>query len=146
MGEKEAVAHILKRVAVILYSTLSGAFLIPLMLNIVYKGILNYAGHINGLFQMDIHKNNKLEQFKKVKTGKWIGILERTFITFFYFQESIQRLGISLVKSLARFKQMDEKIFAEYDLLGTMFSVLYTFLVFEFMKYILVDVYGIELI
>lgn len=41
---------------------------------------------------------------------------------------------------------MDEKIFAEYDLLGTMFSVLYTFLVFEFMKYILVDVYGIELI
>ena len=136
MGEKEAVAHILKRVAVILYSALSGAFLIPLMLNVVYKGIPNYAGYINGLFQMDIH-NNKMEQFIKVKTGKWIGILERTFITFFLFLGEYSAIGYIIgVKSLARFKQMDEKIFAEYYLLGTMFSVLYTFLVFEFMKYV----------
>ena len=57
--------------------------------------------------------------------GKWIGILERTFI---YFSIILGRIeGITIVialKSIARFRELRDRAFAEYFLIGTLLSIL----------------------
>ena len=73
-------------------------------------------------------KTEEKKFIDEVKTGKWIGILERILISIFLFSNQISSIGFVIaVKSLARFKMMENKIFSEYYLLGTLTSVLYTF-------------------
>ncbi len=58
-------------------------------------------------------------------SGKHIGILERIMIITFILNDSIGSIAFILAaKSLARFNLLNDKDFAEYYLLGTLFSTL----------------------
>ena len=117
----------LKQIVVILYISFSGAFFIPFIFDIVYKKIDNYAEVLSRLLKVGA-KTEEKKFIDEVKTGKWIGILERILISIFLFSNQISSIGFVIaVKSLARFKMMENKIFSEYYLLGTLTSVLYTF-------------------
>ncbi|MGD9488735.1 MAG: hypothetical protein AB7W47_11975 [Calditrichaceae bacterium] len=56
--------------------------------------------------------------------GKLIGNLERTFIYFLIIFDQIAAIAVIIaLKSLARFKEMDDKNFAEYFLIGSLLSL-----------------------
>lgn len=58
-------------------------------------------------------------------SGRWIGILERTLVIILVAMNAWQ--GIAFVftaKSLARYKQLDNRDFAEYYIVGTLVSIL----------------------
>jgi hypothetical protein len=58
-------------------------------------------------------------------TGRVIGILERIIIYGAVLTDQIAAIGLVLaVKGLARFKEMDDRPFAEYVLVGTLLSLL----------------------
>lgn len=121
----------LKTIFITLYIALSGAYLIPLILDVVYSGIDYTKVLKNRQIKLNQDDEEAIKIIKNVKTGKWIGILERTLITIFLFINEIGAIGfIIAIKSLARFKMMDDKIFSEYYLLGTLLSVVYSFCVF----------------
>jgi len=57
--------------------------------------------------------------------GKLIGLLERTFLYFLIIFNQIGAIAVIIaLKSLARFKELDDKNFAEYFLIGSLLSVL----------------------
>lgn len=65
-------------------------------------------------------KNNESEG---VKIGSWIGILEREIILVLGLMGQFGAIGFVLTaKSLARFKQLENKSFAEKYLIGTLLS------------------------
>lgn len=70
----------------------------------------------------------KTEQFYKdspKKIGHYIGIIERLLIVIFIVQGIPQGMAFLIaVKSLTRFKQFENKQFAEYYLIGSLFSAL----------------------
>jgi preprotein translocase subunit SecG len=56
--------------------------------------------------------------------GEWIGILERIVTLTFVFTGSFTAIAFALTaKSIARFRELENKSFAEYYLLGTIGSV-----------------------
>jgi ABC-type multidrug transport system fused ATPase/permease subunit len=57
--------------------------------------------------------------------GMLIGLLERTFLYFLIIFNQIGAIAVIIaLKSLARFKELDDKNFAEYFLIGSLLSVL----------------------
>jgi hypothetical protein len=57
--------------------------------------------------------------------GKLIGVLERTFLYFLIIFNQIGAIAVIIaLKSLARFKELDDKNFAEYFLIGSFLSVM----------------------
>lgn len=62
--------------------------------------------------------------------GKYIGILERSLIGIFIVAGAYQGLIIiAALKTLTRFKQFDDKNFAEYYLIGTFLSILFALII-----------------
>lgn len=62
---------------------------------------------------------------EKMKYGKYIGYLERLLIMVLVAMNSIGVIAfVVAIKALARFKQFEDRNFAEYYLLGTMVSIL----------------------
>ena len=62
---------------------------------------------------------------REYNTGRVIGILERIIIYIAVLTDQIAAIGLVLaVKGLARFKEMDNRPFAEYVLVGTLLSLL----------------------
>ena len=58
------------------------------------------------------------------RVGATIGILERLLIVTFVLTNATAAIGfVVAAKTLARFKQLDDRQFAEYYLLGTLASV-----------------------
>ena len=58
------------------------------------------------------------------RLGATIGVLERLLIVTFVMTGSTAAVGfVVAAKTLARFKQLDDRDFAEYYLLGTLASV-----------------------
>lgn len=116
-----------KIIFMILYIALSGAYLIPLIFNLIYAKVDNYNNILNKKLKEDLNGPEK-KFVDEVKTGKWIGILERMLISALIYKHQYTVISyIIAIKSLARFKMLDNKIFSEYYLLGTLFSVVYTF-------------------
>ena len=65
---------------------------------------------------------------REYNTGRVIGILERIIIYVAVLTDQIAAIGLVLaVKGLARFKEMDDRPFAEYVLVGTLLSLLLAF-------------------
>ena len=124
----------LKILFVVLYVAFSGAYFIPLIFDIVYGKVSNYGEKLNYILKVGVEEDEH-SFIDEVKTGKWIGILERILILIFLFTNQLASIGIIIaVKSLARFKMMDNKIFSEYYLIGTLLSVVYTFVLYEFFQ------------
>lgn len=61
---------------------------------------------------------------KEYDRGKLIGILERSLIYFLIIFNQVGAIAIIIaLKSLARFKELDDKNFAEYFLIGSLLSI-----------------------
>ena len=62
---------------------------------------------------------------REYNTGRVIGLLERVIVYVAVLTDQIAAIGLVLaVKGLARFKEMDNRPFAEYVLVGTLLSLL----------------------
>lgn len=62
---------------------------------------------------------------EEIKIGAWIGILEREIILILGLLNQFGAIGFALTaKSLARYKQLENKAFAEKYLVGTLLSAL----------------------
>lgn len=62
--------------------------------------------------------------------GRWIGALERLILAVGIVAQSWEILAaVIALKTVARFKDMDERAFAEYFLVGSLFSIFWTMLV-----------------
>lgn len=119
--------HNLKILFIITYIAFSGAYMIPLVFNLIYSNISDYNEKLGTIIKQDMKNEDERDFIDEVKTGKWIGILERILMLIFIAGSHMAALGVIVsVKSLARFKMMENKIFSEYYLLGTLLSVVYT--------------------
>lgn len=79
-----------------------------------------------------------VEKRERENTGEWIGILERIITLSFVLTGSYTAIAFALTaKSIARFKELENKDFAEYYLLGTSTSVATALLVGIVLKFIL---------
>ena len=77
---------------------------------------------------------------KEYNAGRVIGTLERwlMFLVVLYSDNNLNALGfIIAAKGLARFKELDDRDFAEYVLVGTFLSALAALLVVGLVKYVL---------
>ncbi|MFQ6123168.1 MAG: hypothetical protein ACE5R6_00985 [Candidatus Heimdallarchaeota archaeon] len=64
------------------------------------------------------------------RAGRMIGMLERSIIlTFSFFGDFASISFIFLAKSMARFRQLENRQFAEYYLIGTLLSFFFALLV-----------------
>ncbi|HXF99586.1 MAG TPA: hypothetical protein VNL69_02325 [Bacteroidota bacterium] len=88
---------------------------------------------VRGIFQKfpTLYANVVLKLSKPAKgeseenVGEWIGILERLITLTFVLTGSFTALAFALTaKSIARFKELEDKEFSEYYLLGTSASLL----------------------
>ncbi len=67
---------------------------------------------------------------REYNAGRVIGILERVFVYYFVLNGQLTAIGFILAaKSFARFKDLDQREFAEYVLIGTLLSALLAMLV-----------------
>ncbi len=74
-----------------------------------------------------------------LKMGKLIGVLERTILYVLIMTGNITTIGfIIAAKALARFKELEDRKFAEYFLVGTLASVGITLVVSLWIKAIMV--------
>jgi hypothetical protein len=109
---------VLFRVFVFFYITLSGSRWMRVLLDVVYRGVPEYWSKL-------CPEEERTEIVKGVMTGKTIGILERALIFIFVSTGNLSSIPfIVTAKSLARFRQLNDRDFAEYYLIGTLFSVL----------------------
>lgn len=89
----------------------------------------------NILFKIAFSKYNITDPIDKTTetgAGALIGSLERILSIIFLSMGQISAIGlIYTAKSIARFKQIEEnKRFAEYYLIGTLYSILYAIVIF----------------
>lgn len=127
-----------KNLFIIIYTAFSGAYFIPLVFNLIYSNIYDYNNKLNNIIKKNICQEDEYGFIDEVKTGRWIGILERILMLIFISLNQLTAIGIIIsVKSLARFKMMENKIFSEYYLLGTLLSVVYTLTVYYLLNIIL---------
>ncbi len=69
-------------------------------------------------------------QSQTARAGRMIGILERILMAIgMIFQRWEVLAAVIALKTVARFREMDEKDFAEYFLVGSLSSMLWTILV-----------------
>jgi hypothetical protein len=110
---------VLFKVFVFFYSTLTGSQWMRVLLDVVYRGVPEYWS------KLCPEEEELTEIAKAVMTGKTIGILERALIFIFVSTGNLSSIPfIVTAKSLARFRQLNDRDFAEYYLIGTLFSVL----------------------
>jgi hypothetical protein len=86
---------------------------------------------------LELSKSEKrvMIQDSPPKAGVLIGLLERTMILILVMHSAIASIGfIVAMKALTRFKQFDDKSFAEYYLIGNMLSILMGLIAGYFMK------------
>ncbi|SNT12175.1 Protein of unknown function [Anaerovirgula multivorans] len=121
---------------VLLYLSFGGAVFIRLIIDIIYRKVPRYMDMIAA---DDLQPNDPI---KEVKVGKFVGILERTILFILLSKGDFSAVGfIIAAKSLARFKQLEKKNFAEYYLIGTFLSFLLTLIaVLLFQQLIIISI------
>ena len=83
------------------------------------------------LRRYDIPQDDGLE-----KAGARIGYLERIFVLTFVLTGHYTAIAVIFAaKSIARFKELEKRHFAEYYLIGTLSSILFALLVGILTKY-----------
>ncbi|MFL8968448.1 DUF3307 domain-containing protein [Helcococcus kunzii] len=91
----------------------------------------------NILFKIGFKKYNikSVDTETEIGAGALIGSLERILSIIFLSMGQVSAIGlIYTAKSIARFKEIEEnKRFAEYYLIGTLYSILYAIIVFYLM-------------
>lgn len=127
--------------------------IVGMFLEFIYKNCINYKSSINNhksttsttttckISQSTTSEKTTIEkvsssQLKRVKVGTVIGIIERGIIIVVlmnFGKDSFPIIGTILaIKSITRFKSMDDKNFSEYYLLGTTLSYFMVIIVYLF--------------
>lgn len=103
---------------------------------VLQKGMYNIANEQTEIKTMFNEKGERANEITSIKTeqflkdspkkiGRYIGMIERLLIMIFIVQGTPQGLTFLIaVKSLTRFKQFENKRFAEYYLIGSLLSAL----------------------
>ena len=116
------------KIPVLTKSLMNEYFYIVLVLKAL---ILVYPA--NYLVKTIMPKYEKNKEKDEAKNGRMIGILERLLILVFLYMNQVTAIGLVLTcKSITRFKQLEDKKFAERYLIGTMLSTLITIIVYVF--------------
>lgn len=107
--------------------SVSGVLIAGLEANHLIALLLQKAGLIPALSSaadavQDIGK--QMDNRKEIARGRLIGILERTLVFLLTVNDAVSALGLIIAaKALTRFKDLDEREFAEYVLIGTLLSM-----------------------
>ncbi len=109
-----------KLVIVIIYVVWGGGYFIQAFL----KGLKIGPPILNKSLVLE-----KKEALNNQSMGRYIGMLERGILLFFMINLEYSAVGLVIaMKSIARFKQLDNKDFAEYYLIGSLLSITITIL------------------
>jgi len=89
---------------------------------------------LDSIFNNEIHKSKEYQDREQAKNeprvGRIIGKLERIIVSFFIFNNQFGTIGFVLTaKSIARYKQLEDKEFAEKYIVGTLTSVFISMIV-----------------
>jgi len=88
--------------------------------NLICRGIFHLSGLKDSIAHLPTAAHN---------AGRWIGVFERLILATGIIVHSWEILAaVIALKTVARFKDMDERNFAEYFLVGSLFSILWTML------------------
>lgn len=101
--------------------------------------LIRYQFHIFDLVPKKVDESNELiiDQ-REYNAGRIIGILERLIIYIAVLKGQFAIIGFILAaKAFTRFKELDERKFAEYVLIGTLISILLAILVALIVKILL---------
>jgi len=80
---------------------------------------------LNNLKTVPVTDDPQQPDKEEYERGKWIGVLERTFVYFLVIFNQIGAIALIIaLKSLARFNELNKKSFAEYFLIGSFLSLL----------------------
>jgi hypothetical protein len=110
---------------------LSGALLVANEVNHIVRVVLSRLKVEPQMKKEDSAKatpqtNNMQEKNRdtiELKRGRIIGIIERILMYYFVIEGNLTSIGFILAaKSFTRFKELDDKDFAEYVLIGTLLS------------------------
>ncbi|MDI6710674.1 MAG: DUF3307 domain-containing protein [Bacillota bacterium] len=97
------------------------------IVSIIFVYVLFGGAVLNRLFlncMSDLSKDNASPNI-----GKWIGILERAIILVLIASDNVTAVAMVLTaKSIARFRQLNQRDFAEYYLVGTLISTVLAFI------------------
>lgn len=97
---------------------------------ILLSGALLVANEVNHIIRYLLSKfkfkeptNDEKKNSIDLSRGRIIGIIERLLIYYFVIEGDITSIGFVLAaKSFTRFKELDDRNFAEYVLIGTLLS------------------------
>ncbi|MBU5317608.1 DUF3307 domain-containing protein [Clostridium bornimense] len=90
---------------------------------IFIKILIKYISKRDKFFNDEVIINNRIKNSGAKNGGFIIGILERTFILVIMILNQPSIIGFVLaVKSVARFKKLEDENFAEYFIIGTFIS------------------------
>lgn len=113
--------------------------------NLIYiTGLLILINEANHLIRYILNKikvqpkHNDQVDSNELTRGKIIGVLERIIIFSFAMAGNLSSIGFILAaKAFTRCKELDDKDFAEYVLIGTLLSAAITIFIAYFFRYIL---------
>jgi len=90
------------------------------------RGILTKFPALSRIALLSLQPDNVVQENQTDNNaGEWIGILERLLVFIFVLVEGYMAIAFVLTaKSIARFRELENKQFAEYYLIGTTASVL----------------------
>lgn len=101
--------------------TVMGFLLVVNEVNILFRFIFDLFG-VSRPGNMKSAKNGTDE--REYNTGRLIGILERTIVYFLVIIGKYEAIGfIMAAKAFTRFKELEDRAFAEYVLIGTLLSI-----------------------
>jgi len=104
---------------------LTGAFLVTNETNIFIRLIFQIFTLTPGRDESVDLKITTMVDKREYNAGRIIGLLERLLIYYFVLNHQFAAIGLVIAaKSFARFKDLERREFAEYVLIGTLFSTL----------------------
>ena len=94
-------------------------------INLFVFGVLMTMNEANIVIRLIFLFINKKVEKSELNTGRIIGLLERIIIFIFVYNNQFESVGLVIAaKTLIRWKELDEKEYAEYVIIGTLLSVL----------------------
>jgi hypothetical protein len=106
------------------YFIIQAGFINNLVVSAVIFVYVLFAGAVFIRIQLDCF-HVKTAEVSVPDVGRLIGLLERAIILILVMYNEITAVGFVLAaKSIARFKQLEDRPFAEYYLIGTLISAL----------------------
>lgn len=107
----------------IILNTYAASFFIAIVLKLIKNDDKN---HIKDQCVGDVISSSTPKTAPIPNVGALIGILERILISLFVWKGISEAITIVIaIKALARFKEMDDKNFAEFYLIGSLLSLMF---------------------